>query len=60
VFWIRNTMRKVTIVVPVLITSCQESEKPKSGPVTAQTTTTPTARMKVEARPAAKSTWRRR
>ena len=25
-FWIRNTIRKVTIVVPVLITSCQVSE----------------------------------
>ena len=25
-------MRKVTIVVPVLITSCQVSEKRKSGP----------------------------
>ena len=30
--WMANTMRKVTIVVPVLITSCQVSEKPKSGP----------------------------
>ena len=38
VFWIRNTIRKVTMVVPVLMTSCQVSEKPKSGPVTAQTT----------------------
>jgi hypothetical protein len=27
-------MRKVTIVVPVLITSCQVSLNPKSGPVT--------------------------
>ena len=26
VFWIKNTMRKVTIVVPVLITSCHVSE----------------------------------
>ena len=25
VFWITNTMRKVTIVVPVLMTSCQVS-----------------------------------
>ena len=25
-FWIRNTIRKVMIVVPVLITSCQVSE----------------------------------
>src|SRR5437762_589714 len=35
----RNTIRKVTMVVPVLMTSCQVSEKPKNGPVTAQTTT---------------------
>ena len=39
VFWIRNTIRKVMIVVPVLMTSCQVSEKPKNGPVTAHTTT---------------------
>ncbi len=25
-FWIRKTIRKVTIVVPVLMTSCQFSE----------------------------------
>ncbi len=25
-FWIRNTIRKVTMVVPVLMTSCQVSE----------------------------------
>ncbi len=43
VFWIRKTIRKVTIVVPVLITSCQVSEKPNSGPVAAQTTTTSAA-----------------
>ena len=41
------------IVVPVLITSCQVSEKPNIGPVTAQTTTIRTATMNVEARPAA-------
>ena len=39
VFCTRNTIRKVTMVVPVLMTSCQTSEKPKIGPVTAQTTT---------------------
>src|SRR6185503_2792756 len=39
VFWSRNTMRNVTMVVPVLITSCQVSEKPNSGPVAAQTST---------------------
>ena len=37
VFWIRNTIRNVTIVVPVLMTSCHVSLKPNSGPVTAQT-----------------------
>ena len=36
VFWIKNTMRKVTMVVPVLMTSCHVSEKWKMGPVTAQ------------------------
>src|SRR4051794_9564844 len=41
------------IVVPVLITNCQVSEKPNSGPVIAQTKTTPAASMKADARPAA-------
>src|SRR5262249_5673559 len=36
VCWIRNTMRKVMIVVAVLITSCQVSLKPKIGPQMAQ------------------------
>ena len=43
VFWIRNTMRNVTIVVPVLTTSCQVSEKPNSGPLAAHTKTTQNA-----------------
>src|SRR4051812_27669173 len=34
-----NTIRKVTIVVPVLMTSCQVSLKLKIGPVTAQART---------------------
>ena len=34
----RNTIRKVTMVVPVLMTSCQVSDQRNSGPVTAQTT----------------------
>ena len=34
VFWIRNTIRNVMMVVPVLITSCQVSVNPKIGPVT--------------------------
>lgn len=46
-------MRKVTIVVPVLITSCQVSLKPKSGPVIAQTTIVPNARIKAAGRPVA-------
>jgi len=33
---IRNTIRKVTMVVPVLITSCHVSEKWKTGPVNPQ------------------------
>jgi hypothetical protein len=44
VFWIRKTIRKVTIVVPVLMTSCHVSENRKIGPVTAQTTMTVMAR----------------
>jgi phosphoribosylpyrophosphate synthetase len=32
----RNTIRKVTTVVPVLMTSCQVSEYLKTGPVTSQ------------------------
>ena len=54
-FWVfctRKTIRKVTMVVPVLMTSCQTSEKPKIGPVTAQTTTAASARMKASGRPA--------
>jgi hypothetical protein len=42
-FWIRNTMRKVMMVVPVLMVSCQTSEKPKTGPDKAHATTTATA-----------------
>src|SRR5688500_15491337 len=43
VFWMRNTMRNVTIVVPVLMTSCHVSLKPNIGPVTLHTTTVPSA-----------------
>ena len=38
--WMANTIRNVTIVVPVLMTSCQVSENPNSGPVIAHTMTT--------------------
>src|SRR5437016_188509 len=34
--WMRNTIRKVTMVVLVLMTSCQVSEKAKKGPLTSQ------------------------
>ena len=39
VFWMRNTIRNVNTVVPVLITSCQVLENPKIGPETAHPTT---------------------
>jgi hypothetical protein len=38
VFWIKKTIRNVTMVVPVFITSCQVSEKWKIGPTVAQMT----------------------
>src|SRR5215212_2752814 len=56
VFWIRNTIRKVTIVVPVLMTSCQVSEKPKNGPVTAQTIMSTTESANVRGFPVARAT----
>src|SRR4051812_47062689 len=40
------------IVVPVLMTSCHVSEKPKNGPLTAQTITMAQQAMKVGGRPA--------
>jgi hypothetical protein len=50
VFWISNTMRKVTIVVPVLLMSCQVSDHWKIGPP--HTTMTASASAKVAGRPA--------
>src|SRR5687767_5461908 len=44
--WMRKTIRNVTIVVPVLITSCHVLEKPNRGPLAAQSTTTATASIK--------------
>src|SRR5437016_3658917 len=41
----RKTIRKVTIVVLVFITSCQVSEKRNNGPVNPQTIITDSARM---------------
>jgi hypothetical protein len=54
VFWIRKTIRKVAMVVPVLITSCHVSENPKSGPVTAHTTMTRKAMPKAIGLPVAR------
>ena len=54
VFWMRKTIRKVTMVVPVLITSCQVSLKPKIGPASAQIRTMATASTKVTGRPHAR------
>src|SRR4029453_10647730 len=48
-----KTIRNVTMLVPVLITSCQVSENPNSGPVTAQTTMTPSATMNAHGVPVA-------
>ena len=42
----RNTIRNVTIVVVVLITNCQVSLKPNSGPVTSQPRISTTANVK--------------
>src|SRR5256885_754689 len=47
----RNTIRNVTMVVPVLMTSCQVSENLKYGPATAHNTTTRHAPMKTHVRP---------
>src|SRR5262245_18575790 len=52
----RNTIRNVTIVVPVLMTSCHVSEKPKYGPVTSQTTTASAARPKAADSPVRRAT----
>jgi hypothetical protein len=41
------------IVVPVLITNCQVSEKPKNGPEIAQTNTIPNAIVKAGVEPVA-------
>lgn len=51
VFWMRNTIRNVMMVVPVLMTSCQVSLKSKRGPLRPQTTTTHRASMKARGPP---------
>src|SRR4051812_29124735 len=48
-----KTIRNVTIVVPVLMMSCQVSEKPKIGPVTAQAMMTTTASTNAHGEPTA-------
>jgi hypothetical protein len=57
VFWIKKTIRNVTIVVPVLITSCQVSLNRKIGPVTAQARTTAAASRKAEGAPEIRDTF---
>src|SRR6185369_838175 len=49
--WMRNTIRNVTIVVPVFMTSCHVSENPKTGPVTPHTTIVPNAMTKAQELP---------
>jgi hypothetical protein len=51
VFWMTKTIRNVTIVVPVLITSCQVSDQPKNGPVTPHKTMLKKASANVPERP---------
>src|SRR5499426_3729851 len=51
----RKTIKNVIIVVPVLMTSCHVSLKPKTGPVPAQTTITMTATRKATGRPVARA-----
>lgn len=52
-FWIKKTIRNVTIVVPVLMINCHVSEYRNMGPVIAQTSTIIAASKNVNARPAA-------
>src|SRR6478672_8719287 len=60
----RNTIRNVTMVVPVLMTSCQVSEKWNAGPLSAHTSTIRSADRKVHGVPTAcavvvDAAWRR-
>jgi hypothetical protein len=56
--WIKKTIRNVTTVVPVLITSCHVSEKPNIGPVAAHTSTIKTARPNAQELPVHSVAWR--
>ena len=51
VFWMMNTIRKVSTVVPVLMTSCHPLEKWNSGPEIAQAIVTATAARNTTERP---------
>src|SRR6267154_1039514 len=51
-------MRNVTMVVAVLMTSCQVSDHPKIGPEAPQRTTTAMASRNVDDRPTCRSTQR--
>src|SRR5437762_2277899 len=51
----RNTIKNVMMVVPVLMTSCQVLLKWKIGPVTAQRATTPSAARNACGRPVARA-----
>ena len=53
--WIRKTIKKVIIVVPVFIMSCHVSLKPNTGPVSAQATMINKAVIKVTDLPAARA-----
>jgi hypothetical protein len=48
-----KTIKKVIMVVPVLITNCQVSEKPNKGPVIPQMITTNKAMLKARGEPVA-------
>jgi uncharacterized membrane protein len=50
-FWIRNTIRNVTILLIVFMTSCQLSENPKIGPVINQAITNAAAKPNTHGRP---------
>jgi hypothetical protein len=52
VFWMMNTIRKVTMVVEVLTRSCQVSLKPKNGPDSPHSTMIASAATKIVGRPA--------
>src|SRR5205823_4589832 len=53
-----NTIKKVTIVVLVLMINCQVSEKPRTGPHSAHTTSTATAARNVHGPPVRPATRR--